>query len=649
MVNNQLINLVALVANRRIEVFKGELRVARVPDNIINALTIDEILQHPRQRFRDSASSFWTEIVREVNEDNPGYTLADIMRATQDFRNRVLEEVSSNELREAALENLQNAEEAMRREEEDQREEYDRRMAEFERQYEERRERRVAELEREGREDVFPSYRTASSLQTGIYDESDVEGCFDFIMQMDMDVNEIFEEDEAYIVLVDSTGKPFCMTLDDFKRGSLNPSSWIEDCNRNQFTTYSQAELQSKTLGDLKYIASNRDISIRGFANNKQKIIQAILRWQTIFPSEKIYVKTIISAGGGSGIIPLSEVKKALEGGQQILHLKKGRTIEKTEGWVSSRGGGAVSAYHCQDGSNLDVYHIVKCTGPKCRDVAEAGAELPSEQPGIIERIGDAVSSFLGDDDTDDDEMGPGVLEVIRGGDETPPQLGPGRSFSRTQLNGKNMGQLRGIASDWNIAIPPRTVKQQIINAILESQRTGRPAVIGQRSPVRAPRARAPRARAPITSCPAGKELVNGRCLKKCRADQIRNANNRCVKRRAAPRAARRQLSPAGGCVQRTERRYTSRPGPPYHAPDCVGQQKRGNDGIMYEVVRHGRSHRWKKIGGAARRASPVRVNPTTLTVGICPSGKELVNGRCLKNCKTNQYRHPITERCRNR
>lgn len=51
------------------------------------------------------------------------------------------------------------------------------------------------------------------------------------------------------------------------------------------------------------------------------------------------------------------------------------------------------------------------------------------------------------------------------------------------------------------------------------------------------------------------------------------------------------------GCVRQTSKKYTSRPGPPYPANECVGQVRKGNDGLMYrsELASNGVG-RWKKI-----------------------------------------------------
>jgi len=50
-------------------------------------------------------------------------------------------------------------------------------------------------------------------------------------------------------------------------------------------------------------------------------------------------------------------------------------------------------------------------------------------------------------------------------------------------------------------------------------------------------------------------------------------------------------------CVKQTTKKYTERPSPPYPAQECAGQQKMGNDGLMYEsVMKANGIYSWKKI-----------------------------------------------------
>lgn len=54
------------------------------------------------------------------------------------------------------------------------------------------------------------------------------------------------------------------------------------------------------------------------------------------------------------------------------------------------------------------------------------------------------------------------------------------------------------------------------------------------------------------------------------------------------------------GCVRQTTKKYRSRPGPPYPANLCRGQEMEGNDGKMYKSTRaknQGRAYyKWTKI-----------------------------------------------------
>jgi hypothetical protein len=51
-------------------------------------------------------------------------------------------------------------------------------------------------------------------------------------------------------------------------------------------------------------------------------------------------------------------------------------------------------------------------------------------------------------------------------------------------------------------------------------------------------------------------------------------------------------------CTQQTTKTYKTRPSPPFKAPDCPGQTRKGNDGIMYESreAANGK-YRWFKKG----------------------------------------------------
>jgi hypothetical protein len=51
-------------------------------------------------------------------------------------------------------------------------------------------------------------------------------------------------------------------------------------------------------------------------------------------------------------------------------------------------------------------------------------------------------------------------------------------------------------------------------------------------------------------------------------------------------------------CKKQTLKKYLTRPSPPYRAALCVGQKKRGNDGLMYisrPDINYGPA-RWVKV-----------------------------------------------------
>jgi len=54
------------------------------------------------------------------------------------------------------------------------------------------------------------------------------------------------------------------------------------------------------------------------------------------------------------------------------------------------------------------------------------------------------------------------------------------------------------------------------------------------------------------------------------------------------------------GCAKQTSKKYRTRPGPPYPANLCRGQEMEGNDGKLYKSMRaknQGKAYfKWKKI-----------------------------------------------------
>ena len=99
--------------------------------------------------------------------------------------------------------------------------------------------------------------------------------------------------------------------------------------------------------------------------------------------------------------------------------------------------------------------------------------------------------------------------------------------------------------------------------------------------------------------CPQGKVLnpATGRCI----IDRSTTSKKKVVKKRA-----RKTLQ----CVQRFEKKYISRPSPPYSATDCpVGTLATGNDGLSYQVIRFnsksGLSNKWVKCGHAKSTCKP--------------------------------------------
>ena len=57
-----------------------------------------------------------------------------------------------------------------------------------------------------------------------------------------------------------------------------------------------------------------------------------------------------------------------------------------------------------------------------------------------------------------------------------------------------------------------------------------------------------------------------------------------------------------GGCVRITLKKYAKRPSPPFHAGDCKGETKKGNDGRIYTSVPDKRGvYTWKVSGNAPK------------------------------------------------
>lgn len=56
-----------------------------------------------------------------------------------------------------------------------------------------------------------------------------------------------------------------------------------------------------------------------------------------------------------------------------------------------------------------------------------------------------------------------------------------------------------------------------------------------------------------------------------------------------------------GKCVASTQKKYTSRPSPPYPANDCKGKELRGNDGQLYKSIANARGvYSWKPVAGTS-------------------------------------------------
>ena len=50
------------------------------------------------------------------------------------------------------------------------------------------------------------------------------------------------------------------------------------------------------------------------------------------------------------------------------------------------------------------------------------------------------------------------------------------------------------------------------------------------------------------------------------------------------------------GCTKQTQKKYTSRPLPPYPAKNCSSKKMRGNDGKMYMVIKYKKNKTFKWV-----------------------------------------------------
>ena len=147
------------------------------------------------------------------------------------------------------------------------------------------RQERVQDIIREGR-DVFNDYRTTSNLNESEYDESNLQTCFDFALQSEETIQNILEDPEPTLIFVDEMGNPFCISVAHYEQQITDAENWAEGCDEG--------------VGD-----------------------------------GVIYVKTIISAGAGTGFIPLEDAKAALKQGKSILHIKKKGTLPRSYGYAA--------------------------------------------------------------------------------------------------------------------------------------------------------------------------------------------------------------------------------------------------------------------------------------------------------------------------
>jgi hypothetical protein len=98
-------------------------------------------------------------------------------------------------------------------------------------------------------------------------------------------------------------------------------------------------------------------------------------------------------------------------------------------------------------------------------------------------------------------------------------------------------------------------------------------------------------------------------------------------------------------CKRLTLKKYKSRPGPPYHAGDCKGAKKKGNDGETYvSVVQGDGSYRWMKQASQPTRKAKKGVKVyVTRDNGNAPfriedDGKSVVVFRQTYDEKTDGY-----------
>jgi uncharacterized protein YjbI with pentapeptide repeats len=171
-------------------------------------------------------------------------------------------------------------------------------------------------------------------------DESKLPGtCFDYVMQEDSDIIEQLLENIDFFVLVFPSDKEdfkvICKTREEIKLALNDISSIFYECT---------GRFKRDTLPD------GRTVELR------DKVIGPI--------DETPYVK-ILGVGGINIFIDIKEVNALLNSTERIFYAYPKKEITHSISWnnIYGRNPDYISAYHCQNGSNLTIYTLKVCKG----------------------------------------------------------------------------------------------------------------------------------------------------------------------------------------------------------------------------------------------------------------------------------------------
>ncbi len=308
------------------------------------------------------------------------------------------------------------------------------------------------------------------SIPTNEYDEQSVDTCFDFIMQ---DNSEDFTMENllngTLVVFIDDKDKQaFCYDIEDF-------------C----------------------------------------KVVETSPLFSTCPNGDEVYMKMVTSPGGGNGLVEWDIAKLICKSvGPKIFHLKFEKTFSKTRSLFRDGNPTIVSSYHCQEGSNQDLYSVKQCKGGgKCKIPYKQLVQVPESQLRDYQKISGLNTAVLAPVSPTNTGPPPITEETINLYKASIKQFIRENPRKR-RLMRDDFQKIRSSIPNSNRSesayLPMYRIKE-LHKVLLEEYQAERERSVRSGS---------------LANCNlTTHEIVNGRCLKKCGPGQVRNpATSRCRK-----------------------------------------------------------------------------------------------------------------------